>query len=367
MNATDYFININAMFLFCIFTCGLLLAVGWKLSRKSDKLKKEQDSHLKATKINSLLTKENKEIDDKLAQAEHKLRYAEKEVRELQAKLDHAEADRIELRAERATLENKLTDALAKVRKRDKDGKFLPSGNARVRTPKKLKLVTDLGENDVIHCKTAKERLAIRTLMHEAGLKWATGHSYMEKEYFYDYRENLYYRPKSGTHGDIDMIEESMTTIHPASDFIARPKRVKRVSLKVSTDITAVEDAVDSVYNVLTKIKAVSDAKRAFDEMMSNPIEQLDGLTVKPKLIHGLTVKNPTDDEAKMIFDEAMRLEKLSANGCHKITESLPSVWYFEGGSGKYNGVGACVTNIDESQTFVTAKEFVQRMQNGRG
>jgi len=93
MNTTDYFTNINAMFLFCIFTCGLLLAVGWQLSRKSEKLKKEQDSHLKATKINSLLTKENKEIDDKLAQAEHKLRDAEKEIRELQAKLDHAEAD----------------------------------------------------------------------------------------------------------------------------------------------------------------------------------------------------------------------------------------------------------------------------------
>jgi len=181
MNTTDYFTYVNAMFLFCIFICLLLLAVGWQLSRKSEKLKKEQDSHLKATKINSLLTKENKEIDDKLAQAEHKLRDAEKEIRELQAKLDHAEADRIELRAERATLENKLTDALTKVRKRDKDGKFLPSGNAR-------------------------------------------------------------------------------------------PKRVK-------------------------KVKVESYAKRAFDEIMGNPIDQLDGMTVKPKLIHGLTVKNPTEDE----------------------------------------------------------------------
>ena len=192
MNATEYFTNINAMFLFCIFTCGLLV---WAVIRGyiiKGKLTKEQDSHLKATKINSLLTKENKEIDQKLAQAEHKLRDAEKEIRELQAKLDHAEADRIELRAERATLENKLTDALAKVRKRDKDGKFLPSGNAR-------------------------------------------------------------------------------------------PKRVK-------------------------KVKNETDAERAFDEMMGNPIEQLDGLTVKPKLIHGLTVKNPTEDEAKMIFDEARRL-----------------------------------------------------------
>ncbi len=247
MNTTDYFTYVNAMFLFCIFICLLLLAVGWQLSRKSEKLKKEQDSHLKATKINSLLTKENKEIDDKLAQAEHKLRDAEKEIRELQAKLDHAEADRIELRAERATLENKLTDALAKVRKRDKDGKFLPSGNGRV-------------------------------------------------------------------------------------------KRVKKVSLKVSADITAVEDAVDSVYNVLTKIKAES-----------------------PKLIHGLTVKNPTEDEAKMIFDEARRLKiKVSKND---LGVPCPNIWVY------HKKICVCVEGVADYEwvTVVTANEFVQRMKNGRG
>ena len=57
MNTTDYFTNINAMFLFCIFICLLLLAVGWQLVRKADKLKKEQDSHLKATNTNALLNK----------------------------------------------------------------------------------------------------------------------------------------------------------------------------------------------------------------------------------------------------------------------------------------------------------------------
>ena len=138
MNTTDYFTNINAMFLFCIFICLLLLAVGWQLVRKADKLKKEQDSHLKATNTNALLNKALSAKNAALQANEHKLREAEKEIRELQAKLDHAEADRIGLWAERTTLENKLTDALAKVRKRDKDGKFLPSGNARVRTTKKV-------------------------------------------------------------------------------------------------------------------------------------------------------------------------------------------------------------------------------------
>jgi len=217
MNTTDYFTNINALFLFCIFTCGLLV---WAvISRQINvwKLQDEQEAHLKATLINTKLNKsleDEKKVSDNM---EKLLRQVETEVRDLQAKLDHADADRIELRAERATLENKLTDALAKVRKRDKDGKFLPSGNARVRTPKKLKLV------------------------------------------------------------------------------------------------------------------------------------------------HGLTVKNPTEDEAKMIFDEARRLKiKVSKDDAGV---PCPNIWVF------HKKICVCVEHVVDYEwvTVVTAKEFVQRMRNGRG
>ncbi len=245
MNTTDYFTNINAMFLFCIFTCGLLV---WSVIRGyilKGKLIKEQDSHLKATKINSLLTKENKEIDEKLAQAEHKLRDAEKESRDLRKQLDHAEADRIELRAERATLENKLTDALAKVRKRDKDGKFLPSGNGRER------------------------------------------------------------RVKKGLH-NIDRFESF---------------KLREVPI----------------------------------------IEDLQAIAAQPKLIHGLTVKNPTEDEAKMIFDAARRL-RIEVSGTDKFGTHYPWIWAIGD-----NEITVCMELYHDSDIYVTAKEFVQRMQNGRG
>jgi hypothetical protein len=79
------------MFLFCIFTCGLLLAVGWKLTRKSDALKKEQDAHLKATNTNTLLNKALSAKNAGLQANEHKLRDAEKEIRELQYQLDNVQ------------------------------------------------------------------------------------------------------------------------------------------------------------------------------------------------------------------------------------------------------------------------------------
>ena len=151
MNATDYFTYINAMFLFCIFTCGLL---AWAVIRGyilKGKLTKEQDAHLKATLINTKLNKaleDEKKISDTV---EKLLRQVETEVRELQAqlvnvqntadhwidvaersneKLKHIEADRIELRAERATLENQLA-AAKRVRNAKgvfvrKDGTYTP-------------------------------------------------------------------------------------------------------------------------------------------------------------------------------------------------------------------------------------------------
>ena len=211
MNTTDYFTNINAMFLFCIFTCGLLV---WAVIRGyilKGKLIKEQDIHLKATNTNTLLNKALSAKNAGLQANEHKLRDAEKEIRDLQAKLDHAE--------------NELEATKAKVRKRDANGKFLPSGNAR-------------------------------------------------------------------------------------------PKRVKKVKAAIEVE--------------------------------------------SPKLVHGLTVKNPTKDEAKMIFDEAKRLG-LRIHAEERLEAELPHVWFTPNDT-----VSRCIIGSSQRQ-YVTAKEFVQRMQNGRG
>jgi hypothetical protein len=254
MNTTDYFTNINAMFLFCIFTCGLLV---WAVIRiyvlKSnmkddlttayDRIKQaDMDIANEMLKYDTLF-KQHIERGKRIIALEVAKDNAEKESRYLRKQLDHAEADRIELRAERATLENKLTDALAKVRKRDKGGKFLPSGNGR-------------------------------------------------------------------------------------------PKRVKK-----------------GLHNI-----------ERFDSFKLREvplIEDLQAVAAQPKLIHGLTVKNPTEDEAKMIFDEAMRLD-LSTYAENRT--DLPFIWW-----SVTDAVSRCAdSDWPVKQIFVTAQEFVQRMQNGR-
>ena len=230
MNTTDYFTYVNAMFLFCIFTCGLLV---WAVIRGyilKGKLTKEQDSHLKATLIN---TKLNKALEDEKKvydTVEKLLRQVESEVRELQEQLTNVQKTADNWIEVAETTAKELEATKSKVRKRDKDGKFLP------RIP----------SNDTIE-------------------------------------------------------DEAMAMVRAA-------------------------------------------------------------ITAQPKLVHGLTVKNPTEAEAKMIFDEARRLG-IDIHS-EELSKVLPWIYFctVEGDT-----VGTCTSEIQTTDIYVTAKDFVQRMQNGRG
>ena len=346
MNTTDYFTNINAMFLFCIFICGLLV---WAVIRGyilKGKLTKEQDSHLKATLIN---TKLNKALEDEKKASdtvEKLLRQVESEVRELQDQLTNVQKTADHWIEVAETTAKELEATKSKVRKRDKDGKFLPSGNGRVRTPKKLKLVTDLGENEVIRCSTFDQaeklyRLDNRILIQH----WKV------------YKKSTAFYPEACQYSSVQFYEENGYTIHPASDFIARPKRKDPKTGKiVKSDWVSDE----------SRVSASEQLKEAFSQIKSE----------SPKLVHGLTVKNPTEDEAKMIFDEARRLgaDKLGIEiDDVKILDStgkrMPNIWYSEskdyGRSISWRV--AILQHSKNDEQVVTAKDFVQRMQNGRG
>jgi hypothetical protein len=261
MNTTEYFTYINAMFLFCIFTCGLLLAVGWKLTRKSDALKKEQDAHLKATNTNTLLNKALSAKNAGLQANECKLRDAEKEIRELQAKLDHAEADRIELRAERATLENQL--AAAK-RVRNAKGVFVRKDGTYTPKVKPLPTIAD----EVVESK-----------------------------------EN-----ECGGNCGMNYCDEN----------------------------------------------GCIDRKR----------ELADSTPRKPHTLrHGMTVMNPTDKEAKEIF-EAARVAGIECD--NSKLNNCPWIWvYIEKGIGPL--VTFCTTQHSKHRVFVTPSEFIARIKGEVG
>jgi len=108
---------------------------------------------------------------------------------------------------------------------RDQRGRFVKVAEAHVKinTPqpvKPLRLVTDLGENECIHCPTEREAEAICKLMHEAGLEWTDGCSYLKVICWSENKYKTCYIPKNGTYSSIDFHKYDGLTIHPASDFL---------------------------------------------------------------------------------------------------------------------------------------------------
>jgi hypothetical protein len=83
-----------------------------------------------------------------------------------------------------------------------------------------MKKVKDLKENEVIHCPTEREAEAICLLMHNAGLKWENGASFLEKTYWSNFRENMCYNPTTRLNNSLKYFKEQGFRIHPASDFL---------------------------------------------------------------------------------------------------------------------------------------------------
>jgi hypothetical protein len=84
-----------------------------------------------------------------------------------------------------------------------------------------MKKVTDLKENEVVHCPTEREAEAICLLMHNAGFNWSSGKSFLEDTYWGKFKENTCYSPTTRLYNNLkDYKVNNFFTIHPASDFL---------------------------------------------------------------------------------------------------------------------------------------------------
>lgn len=62
--------------------------------------------------------------------------------------------------------------------------------------------ITDVKENQVVHCRTEEEAERICKLMHEAGMKWKSGESYINITHYNECQSGIYYNVKNGTYCD---------------------------------------------------------------------------------------------------------------------------------------------------------------------
>ena len=80
--------------------------------------------------------------------------------------------------------------------------------------------VTDLKENECIHCETEEQAIAICKLMHEAGLEWQDGNSYLEEIGYHIYASRTCYFAIEGTFSDLDYAKDSNYKIYKAEQFL---------------------------------------------------------------------------------------------------------------------------------------------------
>ena len=88
--------------------------------------------------------------------------------------------------------------------------------------------VTDLFYNEVIHCKTEEEAVALCKIMDDAGLEWAGGSSYIDKTQWNLYKEDTCYMPQSGQYGSIQYCTKNFNIVYEASEFITSTATEKK-------------------------------------------------------------------------------------------------------------------------------------------
>jgi hypothetical protein len=80
--------------------------------------------------------------------------------------------------------------------------------------------ITKLTYNDVVHCSTLEEALAICQLMNDKGFKWCSDESYLDENRWKDYKENTCYYPSGGSYCYVDYFKINNYNIIPASVFL---------------------------------------------------------------------------------------------------------------------------------------------------
>jgi len=83
-----------------------------------------------------------------------------------------------------------------------------------------MKKITDLKENEVIHCPTEREAEAICLLMHNAGLEWKDSTSYLGYSFWKEWGTESCYNPSKGAIAPTIYYQDKNYKIHPASDFL---------------------------------------------------------------------------------------------------------------------------------------------------
>lgn len=94
--------------------------------------------------------------------------------------------------------------------------------------------VTDLKENECIHCETEEQAEAICKLMHEAGLEWKGGKSYLSKNYYENYKSETCYFPIDGQYDELSYAKQENYKIYKAEQFLTQETETMQTKITLA-------------------------------------------------------------------------------------------------------------------------------------
>ena len=127
--------------------------------------------------------------------------------------------------------------------------------------------VTDLKENECIHCETEEQANAICKLMHEAGFKWCNGKTYLYYNDYDSYKSDTCYIPKEGTYCDLKYAKRSNHTIYKAEQFLHQNTKTMSTVVNINPDTSEIKITPKEGFEIDLENSDLKNGKVVFKEV----------------------------------------------------------------------------------------------------
>ena len=127
--------------------------------------------------------------------------------------------------------------------------------------------VTDLKENECIHCETEEQANAICRLMHEAGLEWKGGQSYLSKSNYSSHTSETCYFPKSGQYDELSYAKEENYKIYKAEEFLIQNTKTMSTVVNINPDTSELNIIPQEGFEIDLENSDLKNGKVIFKEV----------------------------------------------------------------------------------------------------
>ena len=127
--------------------------------------------------------------------------------------------------------------------------------------------VTDLKENECIHCETEEQANAICKLMHEAGLEWIDGDSYLSKNCYNAYKSETCYFPAERLLGGLDYAKEENCKIYKAEQFLNQKQEIMSTIVNINPNTSEINITPKKGIEIDVKNSDLKNGKVLFKEV----------------------------------------------------------------------------------------------------